>query len=72
MPQNPVDSFINNVQKIQQIHNKAEQLRKSLDSIDPLQKVTETVNDISEKINELDSAFAKTRRRTRRSPPRKE
>ncbi len=72
MPKNPVDSLIDKVEKLQQVHNKAEQLRQSLERIDPLQTVTKTVNDITEKINMLDSAFARTRKQKRRSPKKQE
>ncbi len=72
MPKNPVDSLIDNVQKIQGIHNKAEQLRQSLDRIDPLETFTKAVNDITDKINMLDSAFARTRKQKRRSPKKQE
>lgn len=72
MPKNPIDSAAEAVQKIQQVHNKAEQLRQTLEHVDPLQMATDTINNIMEKVNQLDAIAAKTRRRTRRSLPKQD
>ena len=72
MPKNPLDSLLDTVGKIQEIHSKAEQVRRSLDSIDPLATATTTLNGVTQKINQLDAVLASTRKRNRRLPPRQE
>jgi uncharacterized phage infection (PIP) family protein YhgE len=72
MPRNPVDSLINGAGTVQNIHNKAEELRHTLDNLDPLTTAAKTLSNFADKINELDAALAKTRRRTRRLPPKQQ
>jgi|GEM_PF-1631088 hypothetical protein len=72
MPKNPIDAFLDSIAKGQEVHGKLEQVRHTLDRIDPLETISSTVNDFSDKINALDAAFAKTKRRTRRAPPKQQ
>jgi hypothetical protein len=72
MPKSPLDSILDGIDKIQQLHVKGEEIRRSLDRIDPLKTVTDTVTDVTDKINMLDASFARTKRRTRRQPPKQE
>jgi hypothetical protein len=72
MPKNPIDAFLDSIEKGQEVHGKLEQIRHTLDRIDPLDTITSTVSDVSDKINQLDAAFAKTKRRTRRAPPKQQ
>lgn len=68
MPKSPLDSVIEAVQKIQKVHNRAEELRQSLQHVDPLQAATNTLNDLTKKIDQLDTLAAKTKRRPRHRP----
>ncbi len=70
MPKGPLDSLLDGVEKIQEIHQKGEQLRQKLDSVDPLATATKTLSSVTQKINELDAVLAGTKRRVRRLPPK--
>jgi hypothetical protein len=72
MPKTPLDSAIDTVQKIQQIHNKAEELRRNFDRVDPLKTATDVIGSIADRVNQLDAVLASTRRRTRRPLPKKQ
>lgn len=71
-PKGPLDAAIDTVNKLLELHTKAEQVRESFDRIDPIKIATSTVDNLTEKIDQLDSINAKTRRRRRRFTPRQE
>lgn len=69
MPKNPLDQAIDAVEKVQKIHSKAESIRQSFDTMDPLAAATSVLDKITNKVNEIDMLNARTRRRVRRVPP---
>ncbi len=70
MPKSPLDVAIDTIDKVQRLHTQAEQVRGSLDRIDPISTATGVLSDLTSKINELDMALVRTKRRGRRAPPK--
>lgn len=66
MPKSPIDLAINGLTKVVELHNKIDTVRRTLDSVDPLNVATDVLGNVTKKVNDLDRIVASTRRYGRR------
>jgi methyl-accepting chemotaxis protein len=70
MPKDPLSAIVDGLQKVQKIHNSAEQIKQGIDRIDPLASAVDVLDNITQKVNEINSIVGTTKRRGRRIPPK--
>jgi hypothetical protein len=68
MPKDPLSVIVDGLQKVQKIHNTAETIRQGIDSASPLNSVVEVLDNVTQKVNTLNSIVGTTKRKVRRIP----
>jgi hypothetical protein len=70
MPKDPLGAIVDGLQKVQKIHNSAEQIKQGIDRMDPLASMVDVLDNITQKVNAINSMVGTTKRRPRRLPPK--
>lgn len=68
MPKDPLSAIAEGLEKIAQVHQKAESVRRIVEGTDPLKTAGDVVDNLTSGINRLDRAIGSTRRRGRKPP----
>ena len=64
-PQDPLEKLMYIISKGQKVHEKVDHLRRTMEYTDPLSTVAEVMDSINQKVRQVDSLAAMTKRRKR-------